>query len=67
MTDGLLVRTRREERVHAWASFTSMIVSDRAIYVHLKGEGTLMLPARVVGDRNDFYTFVSVMAKYAGV
>jgi hypothetical protein len=67
MTDGLLIRTRREESVHPWASFTSMIVSDSAIYLDLKGEGTLMLPARVVGDRNDFYTFVSVMAKYAGV
>jgi hypothetical protein len=66
-TDGLLVRTRRVERLHAWRSFASMIVSEHAIYLDLKGEGTLMLPARVVGDRNDFYTFVSVMAKYAGV
>lgn len=68
-SDGLWLqtRTRSAARVHPWSAFTRMIVSDAAIYLGLDGKRVIMLPARVVGDRNDFYTFVSVMAKYAGV
>lgn len=64
--DGLWVEAPTvPDRLHPWAAFKSMIVSDTAIYLSVAGIGAIMLPNRVIGDRNDFHTFASVMAKYA--
>lgn len=64
--DGLWVAAPAEpDRLHSWTAFKSMIISDTAIYLDVAGVGAIMLPSRVVGDRNDFHTFASVMAKYA--
>jgi hypothetical protein len=52
-------------QIHPWTALKNMIISDVAIYLEVVGVGAIMLPNRVIGDRNDFHTFASVMAKYA--
>ena len=66
-TGGLWFQSVTEARLHSWSAFKEMIVSDHAIYLGLDRKKTAILPQRVFGDRNDFLTFASVMAKYAHI
>jgi hypothetical protein len=65
--DGLWLQCAASARMQPWAGLKEMIVSEGAIYLGLERREAMMLPRRVFGDRNDFYTFGSVVAKYAGI
>lgn len=65
--DGLWIarQPKAPHHLHPWATFKNLIIGEVAIYLDAEGVGSIMLPARSIGDRNDFHTFASVMAKYA--
>lgn len=65
--DGLHVTATGGLQRYPWNDFKEMIVSDDAIYLGLEARRALMLPHRVFADRNDFYTFASVVAKYSRI